>query len=110
MSLPSQLHTSLFQCENSSELQRVFEQDYLIKKIGSRGCVGKRIFSFHKFSIRNSGASSGDVVRKLRVRRTGGGIICRETGLKVSAKTIIRETFHWMCCNLKKEEGGGLRK
>ncbi len=36
------------------------------KKTGSQGCVGKKDIIFHKFSVRNSGASSGDV-RKLRV-------------------------------------------
>ncbi len=41
-------------------------------------------FILHKFSIQNSGASSGDVDRKLRAEGQVGGIIFIEIGLKVS--------------------------
>ncbi len=55
----------------------------------------------------DSGASSGDVVLKLRVQRKGGGIIYGETGLKFSVIASISETFDWVCCNIN-EEGGGV--
>ncbi len=65
---------------------------YLMKnrKIGSRGCVGKKYLFFHNCSNRNSGASSGDVGGKLTVQRGRWGMTCRHTELefRVKKKTI----------------------
>ncbi len=65
------------------------------------------MFSFHNFSIRNSGASSGDVRKNCVYSGQGGGIICRETGLMVSVITTTRETFFWVCGYINAEGGGG---
>ncbi len=35
-----------------------------------------------------------------------GGVIYRETGLKVSAITTIRETFNWACYNINGGQKG----
>ncbi len=49
-------------------------------------------------------------VRKLRVQRArGGGIIYRETGLKVSIVITIGETFNWVWFNLNEERRKSLR-
>ncbi len=44
-----------------------------------------------------------------RFRGEGGGIIYRETALKVSVISTIRGTFNWLCCSLNKDGGGGRR-
>ncbi len=56
-------------CRLRSKCQRWASRVISTKKTGSRGCVGKG-FIFHKYSIRNSGTSSGDVVRKLRLQES----------------------------------------
>ncbi len=47
----------------------------------------------NKFSIRNSGASSGDV-RKLGAQRAKRGKLYRDTGLKATVVTIIKVTLN----------------
>ncbi len=71
------------------------------KKTGSRSCVRREKYFFHKYSTQNSDKSSDDVVRKNNIACTegkGGGILHRETKLKVTVKTTIRGTFSWVCC------------
>ncbi len=71
------------------------------RKTGSPGCV------------RDIGASSGDVGRKLRVQRVkgAGGEYWRQIGFKVTVIITIQETFSWMCCNLNDmKRGCNMRK
>ncbi len=79
------------------------------KKTGIRGCVGKR-FIFHKFVIWDSGASSVVVLESCMYRGQGGGIIYRETGLKVSIVITIGEAFNWVWFNLNEEREKSLRE